>query len=293
MSKFGRRKPTERSCRLDALPFLLLIRAMKHLWLVAGLLLWFFATSLWPRPMHVSQVGLGPPPWPENGLRLAALGRSYAAADVAWLRTIQLIGSSDLERQKFPQLEGWVDLVSRFDPRFETPYVFGAVLLATYTDRMKKVDQILARGEQHLADNFLLPMMRGFLAYVGLQDSAVASGHYQRAASKPNAPPYVAMLARRLEGNAASCEMLAGILRDMQAQSQGERAGLLSAEQKHLLVDCWSRRIEAAATRFRLDQGRDGKLEELIAEGLPPPPTPPGQCWNLHAGRARLKECTR
>ena len=57
--------------------------------------------------------------WPLPARRLVALGRPSAAAKLAWLKTIQLIGSADYERRGFPTLETWLESITSLDPSFE------------------------------------------------------------------------------------------------------------------------------------------------------------------------------
>ena len=66
--------------------------------------------------------------WPVTAVRTASLGRPLAAAELAWLKTIQLIGSADYERRGFPTLDDWLDVITSLDPSFDDPYLLGATL---------------------------------------------------------------------------------------------------------------------------------------------------------------------
>jgi hypothetical protein len=126
---------------------------------------------------------LDPTPWPPAAVRVAALGRSSAAADVAWLKTVQLLGSDAQAAAGYPELEKWIDLITTLDPRFEEPYFFGATLLVTDPERAPQIDALLERGEQVFPGLFHFAMLRGFLAQFGLLDATKASEHYRRAST--------------------------------------------------------------------------------------------------------------
>jgi len=235
-------------------------------------------------------------PWPEPIVRVASLGRSYAASDIVWLQIVQLIGSTVRLKAGLPGLEKWIDVATSLDPKFGEPYYFGAILLVTDDKRSNEVDALLQRGEDALPDEFLIPMWRGFSSYAGRLDPKTAAKHFRRAATKPRAPAYLVRLAQRLEKEGDVCR---GILQSMQDMSEGatsEQSEALLGERRNVLKHCMRTRIEHAAIAYRVKHQDDRlpppTLDALIAEGLPPPTAPKGECWFLdEGGRASLKPC--
>lgn len=251
-----------------------------------GLAVWLAPTSQAARPEE------RPPP--EAVSRVAALGRSYAAADVMWLTTVQLMGDPRAEAKRWPGLEDWIDLTTRLDPTFETPYYYGALLLVGEPERAAKADLLLARGQRALPTSFSLPAMRGFIAYFTLLDPAQAAVHYREAAALPGAPPFLEAFARRLEHQGHTCREMLRNLAALAAEADPHRRAALLAGREAMLLGCVEGQLKAAASAFRTRKGRDGTLEEVRAAGLitDEPWAPSGKCWRLESGRPFLEPCS-
>ncbi len=234
----------------------------------------------------------GRPP-PEVLSRAVALGRSHAAADLAWLGTVQLMGDPQQEAARWPGLEDWIDLTTRLDPGFETPYHYGALLLVGDLQRADAADALLARGQQALPARFSLPAMRGFIAYFTRLDPARAAVHYREAARLPGAPQFLAVFAQRLEHQGHTCpDVLRNLTALASVSDPRERAALLAGRER-MMLGCVEGQLRGAAAAFRTRLGRDGTLDQVRAEGLlvDEPWAPPGQCWTLEYGRPKLLPC--
>lgn len=233
--------------------------------------------------------------WSEPVVRAASLGRPHAAADIVWMKTVQLIGDAREERRGYPSLDEWVDLASRLDPRFDLPYFFGVVLLVTDDERAPRVDEILARGEAALPDVFSLPMFRGFLAYFGRLDPRAAAAHFRRAAALPGSPAYLVRFAARLEREEDTCSALLRDLREVSRATGGTQGKALDDSREKVLIHCLETRIERAANAWRVRNAqRVPTLEDLVKDGAIDPqlPAPPGLCWSLDPSQnASLAPC--
>ena len=97
-------------------------------------------------------------------------GDRRVAADLAWLATVQRLGSSSYLDAGLPGLEQWIDTGTALDPSFENLYFIAAAFLTALPERVERVDALLARGEQHLPHSSMLPMARGLLFYFGRYD---------------------------------------------------------------------------------------------------------------------------
>ncbi len=230
---------------------------------------------------------------PAEMVRTAALGRTFAASDVMWLRTVQVMGDPALERRHWPGLESWVDVTTLLDPTFETPYFFGTALLVADPARAEVADRLLERGQRAFPDRFSFPMMRGFIAYFSRLDPASAAVHYHEAARLPDAPPHLEAFARRLETQVHTCSEMLRNLGALAAQETPDKQRALLAEREPILIGCAEGQLKNAAAAFRNRQGRDGSLEELAAAGLVGGDlyTPMGRCWIVTAGRPSLVPC--
>ncbi|MCC7070097.1 MAG: hypothetical protein IT383_02175 [Deltaproteobacteria bacterium] len=250
-----------------------------------GVAVWLSPSALPPAPDE------RPPP--EAISRAVALGRPYAAADAAWLRTVQLIGNPTKEAARWPGLEDWVDLTTRLDPRFEAPYHFGALLLVGDPARAPAADRMLERGQRALPESFSLPAMRGFIAYFTMLDPASAAEHYHEAARLPGAPPYLEQFAKRLEHQGHTCAAMLRDLTGLAAHQDAHKRAAFLAGRDRMLLGCVEGQLRAAAGAFRTRTGRDGSLDELRGAGLlaDEPWAPEGQCWRVDSGRPLLEPC--
>lgn len=235
-------------------------------------------------------------PWPEPVLRAAALGRRSAAADMAWIRTVQTIGSSSAQARGYPHLEGWIDLTTSLDSRFDLPYYLGAILIATDDARASTVDALLARGEQALPDQFELTMYRGFVAHFGQVDPLRAAPFYRAAARKPRAPPFLNQLADRLEREDGSCERVLGELRQVSSAMQGAQGQAMDSTKARVFWNCTKLQIERRAAAWRVkNDGKAPTVDDLVKAGLfdEAPASPSGQCWSLDGlQHANLGPCS-
>jgi hypothetical protein len=237
---------------------------------------------------------IDPTPWPPAIVRVASLGRPYAAADVAWLKTVQLLGSDSYAVAGYPKLEAWVDLITRLDPSFEEPYFFGATLLVTNRERAPAINALLERGEQAFPHTFAFPMMRGFLAQFGLLDARMAAEHYRRASMLQGAPPYLTSYAARLEKEGASCATIMSDLKELASSSSSAQAKALGEQRFQILEYCFAGLIRRTAVSLRMNEkiaGAFATLAEVEAELGAPVPRPPDRCWELKFDTATLVPC--
>jgi hypothetical protein len=247
-------------------------------------------------PATHAQADSDPTPWPPSIIRVASLGRSHAAANVAWLKTVQLLGSDSYAAADYPHLETWIDLITQLDPAFEEPYFFGAALLVTDAKRAPKIDALLQRGETAFPGVFAFPMMRGFLAQFGLFDASVAAEHYRRAVKLPNAPPYLAAHAERLAKEGASCGSIMADLKELTAGASSAQVQTIAEQRFRILEHCLAGLIQRTSVALRLSQKSSGPngfptLAEVEAELGGPVPHPPGRCWHLEFDKATLVPC--
>lgn len=226
-----------------------------------------------------------PAPPPEGVARALALGRIDAAADLLWLRCVQMVGHPDAEPARYPHVDEWIDLVTLFAPDFEYPYAFAAVLLATEEDaRLNRIDTILARGEAYQPANYWFPLHRGFLAYFGMLDSQVAAVHYERASTKEGAPKYLRSFVKRLQNEETACANMPAQL-GMVASSQSARdAQALREKALSIIQHCVQAEWRRSRGKFNLLNlsGHD-EIENFVNAGLVKPlPVLPGLCWRLN-----------
>jgi len=233
-------------------------------------------------------------PPPLAAARLAGLGRDEAAGAVYWMITTQKIGSDRFARANFPVLEEWLEAVFALNPYLRDAYLLGTVVLLVDSERAPRMQRLLARAEERFPTDFQFPMLLGISAYFGELDAARAATHFQRAATKPLAPPFLSQFGERLSRDTADCGALLVNLRTLAASSTVGDAYKKAAGP--VLERCLKRELEQAAAAFKLRNGRVPEgLDELRAAGYvrATPPAPPGKCWVVINVNAYLQDCGR
>ncbi|MDP2342878.1 MAG: hypothetical protein Q8O67_18125 [Deltaproteobacteria bacterium] len=259
---------------------------MRELLLIAFILV-AAALPMPSRPVVVSRA------WNPRFVQLATLGAERAAAELMWMRTVQVIGDPHFERDGKPHLIKWLEGVTTLDPSLHAPYFLGAVLLVARKDDSIRLDAMLAKAETLAPDDFEFPQLRGFVAYFSGLDPAAAAAHYERAAAMPGAPAYLAPFAQRLRKQGLSCRAVSENLRDLGRRDAGVRRWL-TGDDDALLRSCIKEQLSRAAAQHRLlGLGPAPTVEDLIARGLLPeaPPAPPGECWLMVNGVYLLGQC--
>ena len=124
-------------------------------------------------------------------VREASLGYETAAADVAWLRSIQYYGEHRMTDNRFDRIRHVMEIVSALDPAFLQPYVFGGFVLAQEMHDPESGLALLTRGLEKNPDSWDLAFEIGFLHYVCRHDYAAASSYFTLASRMPGHPDYV------------------------------------------------------------------------------------------------------
>lgn len=252
-----------------------------------GLLLVAAVLPVPSRPVSLSR------PWNPRFVEFAMLGAKTAAAELMWMRTVQIIGDPRFERDGRPQLIDWLEGVNALDPTLHAPYFLGAVLLIGRREDGVRLDRMLARAEDLAPNDYEYAQLRGFIAYFSGLDSQLAAEYYERASKVPGAPPYLASFAARLRKQGLTCRALSQNLRDVGGSDAGLRRWMASGDDA-VLRNCIIEELKRAASAYRL-QGLGGEpsVADLIAKGLlsEVPPAPPGECWRLKDSHYVLDSC--
>jgi len=124
-------------------------------------------------------------------VREASLGYETAAADVAWLRSIQYYGEHRMTDNRFDRIQHVMEIVATLDPAFLQPYVFGGFVLAQEMHDPDAGLALLTRGLHANPESWDLAFEIGFLHYVCRHDYAAASTYFTMASRMPGHPEYV------------------------------------------------------------------------------------------------------
>jgi hypothetical protein len=142
-------------------------------------------------------------------MRRLTLSYDALAADVYWIRAIQHYGGDRLTsaqgRRRYELLYPLLDVTTSLDPYFNMAYRFGAIFLSeAYPGGAGRPDQavaLLRKGIAAQPAKWQYYHDMAFVYYWHLRDYAAAASWFQRGASQPGAPEWLApvsasMLAR-------------------------------------------------------------------------------------------------
>ena len=154
-----------------------------------GAILWGGSTWTSARA-EVEKPGQGEFIYYPNGafLREVALGYEQAAASLAWIRTVQYYGEHTRTDKQFDMLYHMCNITTDLDPRFEEPYVFGALVLLTEGKQPTAGMKLLEKGRGQNPDNWRIHFETGFCYYIAWEDYQMASYYFSKAAAMPGAP---------------------------------------------------------------------------------------------------------
>ena len=136
-------------------------------------------------------------------MKRLTLSYDALAADVYWVRAMQHYGGDRLDRKRprrrYDLLYPLLDLTTTLDPYFNIAYRFGAIFLSEpYPGGPGRPDQAVALLRKGLAvqpTRWQYYHDTAFVYFWHLRDYAAAAAWFQRGASQPNAPTWLAPVA--------------------------------------------------------------------------------------------------
>ncbi len=245
-----------------------------------------------PRPQDPLQCFAGlPAPPPAPLLTALALGRRDAAADLAWLRTMQFIGSDHAEQVQYSGLETWAERIVELKPTFTEPAYLSATLMSTIPSRSTQAINLLHLIEPTMAGTTQHWLVFFWLATVyeyAERDIEQAASAYRRAHAL-GGPRWLAKRADTLDQEQSDCsEMKGRLLQTFAEANRAPSAQNLTGQNasrrlRELLINCYRVEIVRAEAAFLLKHHRTAQsVQELVEAGeMSPPLAPPGLRWVL------------
>lgn len=221
--------------------------------------------------------------------RAAAFGFDPVVADWHWLQAVQIVGGANTGD---PSLHGetlsrLIDVVTTLDPWVDHPYRFGALWLTDTPDRIRKANEILARGIAYHPKDWRNRFYLAFNHFFFLEDEEKAAEILEGAIGLPNAPRYLGRLAARLRSRSGGLEASALFLEEL---ARNTPDGFARAEYEKALDEIETERrarfLDGARDEYRKRNGRDIAAVEDLTRGPGAvlrqlPPEPNGWEWSL------------
>jgi len=191
-------------------------------------------------------------------------------ADVAWLEAVQVAGSTRMSRGDYDRLDALLKITGSLDPRFDVPFILGAMVLGNSPDHVGAALDTLNRGRVHHPDNWLFPFYIGYIKYFSLGNPVEGGKALEEAARKPGSPPYLPLLASRMLTEGREPETALALLRGiLQQETDPARIRVLEARIREVIVERDIQSLERALSDYEVRTGRRAtKLNDLVRAGI-------------------------
>lgn len=203
-------------------------------------------------------------------LKVAVLGYDQLAADLLWLKAIQVMGKKGSEHADAEWFYQAVDVITTLDPKFDYVYQMGSVFLSVLADRADLAVQLLSKGVIDNPDEWRLYFYLGFDQFYYLGNFKEAADAMAKAAALPGRPAYVPLLASRLYAHAEEPELALAFLEQMYRLSKDDQVRAeLRARMQEVMVERDVKMLNQVVQRFHERYHRfPGELTELVTAGL-------------------------
>ena len=199
-----------------------------------------------------------------------ALGFRSVLSDVAWLQAVQVAGNRKMTHWEYDRLYELLDVVSKFDPKFEIPYLLGGLVLGESTPHAQKALHVLGRGKEQYPADWRFPFYMGFTYYFSLGDGIAGGRAMAEAARLPGSPAYLPGLASRMLSEAREPEVALALLGPIVRQeSDPARRAVLERRIRDVTVERDLQLLERAVESYREKMGVvPRELSDLVRAGI-------------------------
>ena len=202
-------------------------------------------------------------------LKPALLGYHHLAADVLWLRLVQVIGQKRNTADEYEWMYHALDVITTLDPHYAYAYQVGGTVLTELAHRIDLSNRILEKGADANPGVWWLPFNLGYNHFFYLGDPARAAAYIAQAARLPGGPAYLPGLATRMYAEAENPEVALEFLAAMWAQTDNSYVKAeLETRMKELIIERDVRSLERAVAQYRERNGLFPKdVQALVAAG--------------------------
>ena len=203
-------------------------------------------------------------------LKPAVLGYEQLAADIIWLKAIQVIGEDTVTPNGYDWIYHALDVVTTLDPKFAYAYQLGGVTLSVLGKAPEKSNLLLIKGMRENPDVWQIPFYIGFNNFFYLNDYGSAAGYMAKASELPGHPAYLPKLAARLYVQAGNPDVALDFLMQMHKETGDEKVrATLGKRIKEVIVERDARFLEDAIKRYKdVYKAYPERLIELAQRGI-------------------------
>ncbi len=216
-------------------------------------------------------------------IKRASLGYDGLMACIYWTRAVQYFGDRHhFYATSYNLLAPLLEITTHLDPHLVVAYEFGSSFLAPRppfgAGQPERAIELMEYGIQNNPDNWRLYYDLGFIYYTELKDYKKAAETFARGSQRPNAHPFLKVLAAQMAQHAGDYDTARMLWSTAYQNTQDKLIKQNAVDHlRALRVDEDVEHLQAAVTRFGERTGRlPASMAELAAaEGLPGIPVDP------------------
>lgn len=199
-----------------------------------------------------------------------AIGFRNACADLVWLGAIQVAGNRKMASADYDRLALLLDTAANFDPRFETIYLLGGLILGESPAHARRAVTLLERGRKSHPESWQIPFYLGFTYYFILGQPIEGGRSMADASRLPGSPEYLPRLAARMLVEGKDPETALSFLAVMIRQEQDPaRRAVLERRAADVAIERDLQRLERAVDSYRSTNGKlPASLSDLVRAGI-------------------------
>lgn len=217
-------------------------------------------------------------------LKPALLGYHNVAADILWLRLVQVLGNKRNRADEYEWMYHALDVITTLDPQYAYAYYAGGVVLGDLAHRTDLSNRLLLKGREANPAVWNIPFLLGYNHYFLLGDPEKGAEYIMQAASLPDRPAYLPGLATRLSVEAGNPGTALAFLEARFRETQDpEMRDFLVNRMKEVIIErdiqILQRAVETYRTKHRtLPAGLTALVADELLPGLPQEPFG-GEYW--------------
>ncbi len=203
-------------------------------------------------------------------IKPAVMGYEQLAADIIWLKAIQVIGDDTVTPDGYDWVYHALDVVTTLDPKFSYAYQLGGVTLSMLGKVPEKSNLLLIKGMRENPEVWQIPFYIGFNYFFYLDDFKSAAEYMAIASELPGHPSYLPKLAARLYVQAGDPDVALEFLTRLFKETNDEKVRkALELRIKEVIVERDVRLLEDAAGRYKdLYKEYPDSLKQLVEAGI-------------------------
>jgi hypothetical protein len=203
-------------------------------------------------------------------LKPVLLGYHHLAADLLWLRVLQIIGARSVTSPEYEWLYHALDVITTLDPQYDYAYQVGGIILTEFAQRVDLSNRLYIKGIEANPNVWQIPFYLGFNYFFYLHDDAKAAEYMTRASKLPGHPLFLPFFATRLAAEAGNPEIALSFLGEMWRQTHDEQIkAQLETRMKELVIERDVQMLQTAVERYtQITNHPPRHLGELVSAGI-------------------------